>query len=709
MFFNRKFNAANNPASALNPSSLPNPTFAMSPGGVQDPIASPSLEATQARATSQSLEVAQDSAASQSLGIVQGSAASQAPAESEGGILDNLKEIPAVIKEKAAALQENLEKFTEQSTEEQRVTVQDRLTKVGQKYQNFTESLQENIVKTLPLTGPGQLLSAIPEKLAKEREEEERKKAARQGKMALVLEGGGAKGSYQAGAYRALKEAGFHFDYVVGTSIGSINGAMIAQGDDELMDEIWLTSNMSRIVGDDIDQEEVEKLLDGGLSLANLSKGADLIRQIFSKKGLDITPLKELFATYIDEDKLRASSSKLGVCTVNLSKRQPVQIFIDEMPPGTARDYVLASSYLPIFKMEPLGGDIYVDGAAYENVPTSMVEDLAEKIVVIGLFPDRLRYQPYLKDARYLFIHPEKDLPEMIRFSPEVAKENIRLGYEDMKRQLAAQHDSKIMFWPGKTLPEASSPAALVAGAPSLPTSEEAASVENATKDEASPGAEPQPSAIEALGDRFARQMSFILKLDEEKNVFRQTHLTNHGRRENDAEHAWHMAVMAYILQEYSKEPVDLLRVILLCLTHDLVEIEAGDTYAYDKEGLATQKEREEKAKEDLFSMLPDDQAQMFKGLFEEFEAQETPEAKFARAMDNFQPLLLNHSNDGGDWVSHQVHASDVYRRQSQTKPGSPTLYAVTDEILQEHIAKGHLIQEDSKGPEGLEEPKEEE
>lgn len=687
MFLNHRSNTTNNPASALNLPAAPNPASAMS------------LRADQGPAASQSLETAQ------------ASSPSQAPAESEGGILDNLKEIPAVIKEKAAALQENLEKFTEQSTEEQRVTVQDRLTKVGQKYQNFTESLQENIVKTLPLTGPGQLLSAIPEKLAKEREEEERKKAARQGKMALVLEGGGAKGSYQAGAYRALKEAGFHFDYVVGTSIGSINGAMIAQGDDELMDEIWLTSNMSRIVGDDIDQEEVEKLLDGGLSLANLSKGADLIRQIFSKKGLDITPLKELFATYIDEDKLRASSSKLGVCTVNLSKRQPVQIFIDEMPPGTARDYVLASSYLPIFKMEPLGGDIYVDGAAYENVPTSMVEDLAEKIVVIGLFPDRLRYQPYLKDARYLFIHPEKDLPEMIRFSPEVAKENIRLGYEDMKRQLAAQHDSKIMFWPGKTLPEASSPAALVAGAPSLPTSEEAASVENATKDEASPGAElqPQPSAIEALGDRFARQMSFILKLDEEKNVFRQTHLTNHGRQENDAEHAWHMAVMAYILQEYSKEPVDLLRVILLCLTHDLVEIEAGDTYAYDKEGLATQKEREEKAKEDLFSMLPDDQAQMFKGLFEEFEAQETPEAKFARAMDNFQPLLLNHSNDGGDWVSHQVHASDVYRRQSQTKPGSPTLYAVTDEILQEHIAKGHLIQEDSKGPEGLEEPKEEE
>lgn len=193
------------------------------------------------------------------------------------------------------------------------------------------------------------------------------------------------------------------------------------------------------------------------------------------------------------------------------------------------------------------------------------------------------------------------------------------------------------------------------------------------------------------MDDRLKKQLNFALEIDKEKNIFRQTHLSGHGRNENDAEHAWHMAIMAYLLREYSNEEIDITKVMLMCLIHDIVEIEAGDTYAYDEESKKTQKAREDAAKEKLYSMLPEDQMQELMGLFDEFEACETPEAKFARAMDNLQPLILNDSNDGGDWKSHQVSAEQVYGRQGKTRLGSEKLYEVTDQIIQKHIERGNL------------------
>lgn len=193
------------------------------------------------------------------------------------------------------------------------------------------------------------------------------------------------------------------------------------------------------------------------------------------------------------------------------------------------------------------------------------------------------------------------------------------------------------------------------------------------------------------MDERLQKQLDFILEIDKEKNIFRQTHLSGHGRNENDAEHAWHMAIMAYLLQEYSNEKIDVARVMLMCLIHDVVEIDAGDTYAYDAEGLKTQKVREEAAKERLYSMLPEDQKADLTAIFDEFEERKTPEAKFARALDNLQPLLLNNSNDGGDWRNHDVTAEKVYERQSRTREGSEKLFEVTDKILKENIAKGNL------------------
>ena len=193
------------------------------------------------------------------------------------------------------------------------------------------------------------------------------------------------------------------------------------------------------------------------------------------------------------------------------------------------------------------------------------------------------------------------------------------------------------------------------------------------------------------MDERLKQQLDFALEIDKEKNIFRQTHLSGHGRNENDAEHAWHMAIMAYILREYANEPMDIARVMLMCLIHDIVEIDAGDTYAYDAEGLKTQKARENAAKERIFSLLPDEQKQELMQLFDEFEEFTTPESQFAHAMDNLQPLILNNSNGGGDWKEHDVSAEQVYGRQRKTRLGSERLYEETDRILQENIRKGSL------------------
>ena len=193
------------------------------------------------------------------------------------------------------------------------------------------------------------------------------------------------------------------------------------------------------------------------------------------------------------------------------------------------------------------------------------------------------------------------------------------------------------------------------------------------------------------MDERLKQQLSFALEIDKEKNIFRQTHLSGHGRNENDAEHAWHMAIMAYLLREYANEKVNIEKVMLMCLIHDIVEIDAGDTYAYDAEGLKTQKAREDAAKERIFSLLPEDQKAELTALFDEFEEYQTPEAKYAHSLDNLQPLLLNNSNNGGDWKEHGVSAATVYTRQSKTKLGSEKLYEVTDQIIQENIKKGNL------------------
>ena len=185
-------------------------------------------------------------------------------------------------------------------------------------------------------------------------------------------------------------------------------------------------------------------------------------------------------------------------------------------------------------------------------------------------------------------------------------------------------------------------------------------------------------------------QMEFCKEIDKEKQITRQTYLTDGSRKENDAEHAWHMAIMAAVLQEYSNEKIDLLRSIIMMLIHDVVEIDAGDTFAYDEDGKRDQRERELKAANRLFNILPEDQARYFKQLWDEFEAMSTPEARFARTLDNVQPTMLNASSNGKSWNEKGVHIDQIMERQSYTGDGSKTLWEYSfDNYIKPNIENG--------------------
>lgn len=195
-------------------------------------------------------------------------------------------------------------------------------------------------------------------------------------------------------------------------------------------------------------------------------------------------------------------------------------------------------------------------------------------------------------------------------------------------------------------------------------------------------------------GERFKKQIAFILEADKEKNILRQTHINGYSRQETDAEHAWHMAMMVYLLQEYANEKFDVAKAMMMALVHDIVEIDAGDTYAYDSVGAQSSKQKEAQAAERIFGILPDDQRKELQALFEEFEACETAEAKFVRAMDNFQPLLLNDSNNGADWRLHGVKKTQVVNRQIKSNLGSSAVWEYTQSLIEKNVRKGNIKDE---------------
>ena len=190
---------------------------------------------------------------------------------------------------------------------------------------------------------------------------------------------------------------------------------------------------------------------------------------------------------------------------------------------------------------------------------------------------------------------------------------------------------------------------------------------------------------------RLEKQIQFIVEVDKVKNIFRQTYLSDGERKENDAEHSWHLALSAILLKEYVSEEVDLLKVITMVLIHDLVEIDAGDTYAYDSAGAKDKREREEKAADRIFSILPTEQGQYFRELWEEFEEYETEEAKYAHLLDNFQPMLLNDAAKGKSWSEHQVKKQQIYKRNERIEETSETIWGEMQRIVEENIQLGNI------------------
>jgi putative hydrolase of HD superfamily len=193
------------------------------------------------------------------------------------------------------------------------------------------------------------------------------------------------------------------------------------------------------------------------------------------------------------------------------------------------------------------------------------------------------------------------------------------------------------------------------------------------------------------MSDRLQNQIAFLLEIDCVKQVTRQTLIADGSRRENDAEHSWHLAVMAAVLAEYGPPELDLGRVVRMLLVHDLVEIDAGDTYCYDTAACLTQRDRELKAADRIFALLPADQAAEFRGLWDEFEARETPEARFAAALDRVQPVLLNYHTRGKSWLERGITRGQVIERNRHIERGAPRLWAYVRGLIDDAVERGYL------------------
>lgn len=193
---------------------------------------------------------------------------------------------------------------------------------------------------------------------------------------------------------------------------------------------------------------------------------------------------------------------------------------------------------------------------------------------------------------------------------------------------------------------------------------------------------------------RLEQQINFIMEVDKLKNIVRQNYLADGSRKEDDADHSWHLALMCAILSEHSNQKIDMVKTMIMVLIHDLVEIDAGDTYAYDAEFNLSKQERELAAAERIFHLLPEDQAEEMRSLWDEFELNETPEAKFASTLDRVQPFLLNAASNGKSWKEHGVTFSQVMKRNEVTPEGSKALWNYQYEMMKQQMELGNLKNE---------------
>ncbi len=193
------------------------------------------------------------------------------------------------------------------------------------------------------------------------------------------------------------------------------------------------------------------------------------------------------------------------------------------------------------------------------------------------------------------------------------------------------------------------------------------------------------------MKDRLKKQLEFMLEIDKMKNLYRQTYVLHEDRKENDAEHSWHLAILAFLLAEYANNDIDVTKVMKMVLIHDIVEIDAGDTYCYDDKGYTTKAEREENAARRIFGILPDDQRREFYGIWREFEDSRTNESRFAAVLDRIQPLMLNYTKNGISWQEHGIYKEQVLSRNSDYFNESDELADAIKEVIDNAAEKGWL------------------
>ena len=196
------------------------------------------------------------------------------------------------------------------------------------------------------------------------------------------------------------------------------------------------------------------------------------------------------------------------------------------------------------------------------------------------------------------------------------------------------------------------------------------------------------------MDEKLKKQLEFVYELDKLKSINRQTYIADGSKHENDAEHSWHLALMCMLLSEYSNQEIDVLKTMSMVLIHDAVEVDAGDTYAYDETGNLSKREREVKAAERIFNILPEEQGKKVRALWDEFEEKETPESKFANVLDRLQPIILNHLTDGRAWREHGVKKSQVHNRNKNVGEASKEFGELIDQIINFNVEKGNLIDE---------------
>jgi NTE family protein len=249
----------------------------------------------------------------------------------------------------------------------------------------------------------------------------------------LVLEGGGAKGAYHVGAYKALKELNIEIGGIAGTSIGAINGAMMVQGDYELLEKVWYSVNSYELF--DIDEKAIMDLKNFNLHDVNFSYLLHQSKEILSNKGLDTSKIRDLFDSYIDEDKIRNSDIDFGIVTVNLTDKKPVELMKEDIPKGKLVDFLIASANLPAFRIEEVDGKKYLDGGFYNNLPIDILADRGYKdIIAVRTLAMGIVRKVKIKDLNVTYIQPVESLGSALgalSFNREKAEELINLGYYD--------------------------------------------------------------------------------------------------------------------------------------------------------------------------------------------------------------------------------------------------------------------------------------